>query len=205
MSEEHLFLAGPVGPLEALMTKPKSENPSRVAIIFHPHPLHEGTMYNKVVTTLAKAFALKGYATVRFNYRGVGKSEGQYGEIQGEVEDGLAVYAWVKKTFPQAAISLAGFSFGAYISACIANQKPCAQLISVAPAVNHAPFSSLHDINCPWMVVQGEQDEIVPFSDVSAFVEASDKNITFKVFPNASHFFHGQLIPLREFLLAATA
>ena len=146
--DETIFIDGLVGQLEAI-TSDLSPNSERIVIICHPHPLFQGTMHNKVITTIAKAFQLKNYASVRFNYRGVGKSAGNYGDIAGEVDDCLSVYNWVLQKVPHAKISLAGFSFGAFISASVANQKKCEQLISVAPAVNNADFLSLKNISCP--------------------------------------------------------
>jgi len=130
------MLPGPAGQLEALVSTPQQNARETVAIICHPNPLFEGTMHNKVVTTIAKAFDLLGLTTVRFNYRGVGKSEGEYGETIGETEDCLAIVDWVQKTYPNYSLWLSGFSFGAYISASVANQMAVAQLVSIAPAVN---------------------------------------------------------------------
>ncbi len=195
-----LFIPGPCGQLETLLTQP-DVNARGLAIICHPHPQHAGTMHNKVVTTIAKAFELKNYVTLRFNYRGVGASAGEYGHMLGETEDALSIYAYAKKHFPQLAITLAGFSFGAYIAASVANQRDCRQLISVAPAVNHAKFATLNNIGCPWFVFQGEQDEIVPATAVQDFVRQSAYPIQLSLFADTSHFFHGKLIELREALL----
>ena len=107
---ETFLLSGAIGQLE-VMTTWTGDSAVGVAIICHPHPLKEGTMHNKVVTILAKAFEKLGFATVRFNYRGVGKSEGSYGDIQGEIEDLLSVKSWVNQVLPEVNCYLAGFSF----------------------------------------------------------------------------------------------
>ena len=108
---QSLFFPGPAGQLEALTTWPNESRTKIVGIICHPHPQQEGSMHNKVVTTLAKVFDYLGLPTVRFNFRGVGKSEGQYGKTIGETEDLLAVLSWVKSVLPNDTIWLGGFSF----------------------------------------------------------------------------------------------
>jgi uncharacterized protein len=135
MSEEQrLFIPGPAGQLEAIHTTPEEGQADRIAIICHPHPLHEGTMNNKVVTLLAKTFNKLGFETLRFNYRGVGKSEGHYGDRVGEIEDLKAVKAWAE---PKSQFCLSGFSFGAFIAASVANESEnVSQLITVAPAIH---------------------------------------------------------------------
>lgn len=194
------FISGPAGRLEALTAWPREGEAKAVAIICHPNPQEQGTMHNKVVTTLAKAFTDLGLATVRFNYRGVGKSEGEYADTIGEREDLRAVLAWVQAQLPGLAFWLAGFSFGAYISAAIAGEVSPAQLVSIAPPVNRRDFGGFSDIRCPWMVVQGDQDEVVPVGAVNAFVSASAVDIDYHVMSGVGHFFHGNLIELRELL-----
>ena len=140
--ESAFFVSGPVGQLEAILLK--NAQPSQgVAVICHPHPLKEGTMHNKVVHTLSRAFLKRGIDSIRFNYRGVGKSEGSYGDSVGETADLLAVLAWVDSLYPHSQIYLAGFSFGAYIAAMGATQHACHQLFSIAPAVAHQPYDQL--------------------------------------------------------------
>src|SRR3990167_7077236 len=101
-------------------------------------------------------------AAVRFNYRGVGKSTGKYAEGLGETDDVLAVIDWIKKQYPHVSIVLAGFSFGGYVAARAASLYPVSSLATVAPGVSHFDFTKLKPISCPWLVIQGEQDEIVP-------------------------------------------
>lgn len=200
LGEQQLLLPGPVGLLETLTTRAE-ESLAGVAIICHPHPLQEGTMRNKVVTILAKTLAGLGFATVRFNYRGVGLSAGSYGNKIGEIEDLLAVKSWVQSELPDYPLLLAGFSFGAYISASVANQcDDVVRLISVAPAVNHADFAELTNITCPWLVIQGQNDEIVPYEQVAAFADNPPSPLTLISVPETGHFFHGKLLDLREII-----
>jgi uncharacterized protein len=198
----HLLIPGPVGQLEALANR-SAQNPQKiVAVICHPNPLHEGSMHNKVVTTIFKALDKLGIATVRFNYRGVGESEGEYGDVLGEQDDLRAVIDWVQQALPDYQLWLAGFSFGAFISASVCHERDdVRQLISIAPAVNMHEFEFLQNIQCPWLVVQGEQDEIVPAQEVVAFAKHPPSPLTFKLIPNVGHFFHGHLIELRELLI----
>ncbi len=200
MQQQKLIIPGPVGDLEALLTQPALSSAKTVSIICHPHPLHEGTMHNKVVTTLAKAFDELGIITVRFNYRGVGQSAGEYGEMLGEIDDLKAVVQWVQQHYDYDALWLAGFSFGSFIAASVANQMACDGLVTVAPAVNHADFTRLSNIQCPWFVIQGDQDEVVPFAEVADFAKHPPAPLQFEVMPGVSHFFHGQLIELRSLL-----
>lgn len=196
------LLPGPSGALEVATTWPQKVQQEVVGIVCHPHPLYHGTMHNKVVTTVARAFDQMGVPTVRFNYRGVGKSEGTYGDMVGEQADLRAILAWVHATLPGWKIWLAGFSFGAFISAVVANEAAPSRLISIAPAVHHADFNQLTHIHCPWLVVQGDADEVVPFQAVQAFADQPPSPLTFQVFPGVGHFFHGHLIELREALVA---
>ncbi len=194
------MIDGPIGHLQAMVQEaPES---TAVAVICHPHPQQEGTMHNKVVTTLAKAFSLQGVSTIRFNYRGVGESEGSYGDVEGEVEDAEAVVAYAKQRFANQALCMAGFSFGSFIAARIAQQEACQCLVTVAPAVHHADYEQLSGVTCPWLVVMGRQDEVVPFNQVVEWTDSSPSPLQFEVMVDATHFFHGQLIGLRERVVA---
>ncbi len=196
-----IFISGPAGKLEAMTQSPTQVQADITCIICHPHPLHEGTMHNKVVTTLGKVCASLNIHTVKFNYRGVGESEGSYGNAIGEVDDLLAVANWVKQTRPQDALWLFGFSFGSYIAAKGASQLPCQQLVTVAPAVQHAPFDTIDNITCPWVIVQGEEDEVVPPAEVYTFAAQRAEQATLIKMPDTSHFFHRQLTQLHALLL----
>lgn len=195
--QHSLMIEGPVGQLEAITQCPESPR-DITAIICHPHPLYAGTMHNKVVHTLSKAFLELSIKTVRFNYRGVGESEGSYGEGVGETDDALAIARWAKRVAPNDRLWLAGFSFGSYVAARAASELQPEQLVTVAPAVSRFDFSELQPVGCPWLVLQGEADEVVSPEKVYQWVESSPEEPTLIRFPEVGHFFHGQLIALRD-------
>lgn len=198
------FFNGPDGRLEAVVELPKASILPITAIICHPHPLQHGTMNNKVVTTLARALRQLGLTTIRFNFRGVGQSEGRYADAIGETDDLLAIIAWLNKVRPQNKLWLAGFSFGSYVAYRAASQiASVAQLISVAPPVHHFDFASLPQPECPWLVLQGDKDEVVPPALVFEWVDSLIVKPELLVFKDVGHFFHGRLIELRERVEAA--
>ncbi len=198
------FLPGPEGNLEVMTTRPSKLSKPITGVICHPHPLYGGTMDNKVVTVVAKTFDQLGLKTVRFNFRGVGKSEGHYANGVGETGDLKAILTWVRKTCPDDAIWLAGFSFGSYVAAQVANEDHgVARLITIAPTVDNCDYQALTNIACPWLIIVGEEDELVPLADIQAFVKTPPVPVQFFSIPGASHFFHGKLIELRERLLFA--
>lgn len=188
---------GPAGKLEVLLSAPHAPERDAFGIVCHPHPLHGGTMHNKVVTTLAKAFQNLGLSTVRFNFRGVGASTGEFDAGNGELEDLLAVINWLRQKNSSRAIWLAGFSFGAYIAAQAATQMHFDRLVLVAPPVVNFPMMTLPPIKSPWILVQGEKDEVVRAEDVFAWAKSREPEPTILRFPEAGHFFHGQLTELR--------
>jgi alpha/beta superfamily hydrolase len=191
------IIQGPAGKLEMAIGTPLGTEREAIGIVCHPHPLHGGTMYNKVVTTLAKAFQGLGLMTVRFNFRGVGQSQGEFDHGRGEVDDLLAVVKWLQAEMGHKEIWLAGFSFGAFIAASGAVQLPVKKLVTVAPPVMHFPMRDLPPILCDWVVVQGEKDDVVFPEEVFVWVESRQPPPTILRFPEAGHFFHGQLGELR--------
>ncbi len=195
-----LFIGGPSGPLEAILEN-LSSAPKGIMIVCHPHPLHGGTMQNKVVHTLARTGQALGLATLRFNYRGVEKSAGEYAEGVGETEDLLAIIDWLDEQFPAIPIWLAGFSFGAYVAMCASNRRHIEQLITVAPAVNLLRFEGIEQPNCPWLLLMGDADEIVPFETVLNWIDKLETAPETVYFERTSHFFHGQLINLKNKLI----
>ncbi|OGT46375.1 MAG: alpha/beta hydrolase [Gammaproteobacteria bacterium RIFCSPHIGHO2_12_FULL_41_20] len=198
LTEATLLLPGPAGQLEILATPAKYAQPAATAIICHPHPLFGGTMQNKVVTTLSRAFHNLGLCTVRFNFRGVGKSTGHYAEGVGEIEDLLAVIQWTKQANPDSILWLSGFSFGAYIAASVATRIEVAQLVLIAPAVQHFPMMSLPPLLAPCLVVQGDKDDVVSPGAVYEWANTRHPHPELIRFPQATHFFHGQLTELRN-------
>lgn len=196
------FINGPVGRLEVLFTEGITPRQPITAVLCHPHPLFSGTMHNKVVTTLMQTCRDLGIDSVRFNFRGVGESAGEYGEAEGELQDCLAVIDWVKQQQPEHAILLAGFSFGGCIAMRAAEISNPIALITVAPAVEriHCHVGPIH---CPWIMLQGEKDEVVDPKAVYQFVKERSEAITLLKLPLAEHFFHGQLTPLKQQLTEA--
>lgn len=197
------LIQGPAGKLEVVLASPTEEPRHAWGIVCHPHSLFGGTMNNKVVTTLVKTFQGLGVPTVRFNFRGVGQSEGQFDNGQGELDDLLAVMDWLQQQQIKNEIWLAGFSFGAYVAAKAATQLPLHRLVTVAPPVENFSMEALAPITCPWILVQGEQDEVVPPETVFAWAESRDPKPLILRFPEASHFFHGELGELRSRLTEA--
>ena len=196
---ESLELPGPVGGIEALFEAPvRREDAVGVAVVCHPHPLHGGTMHNKVAHMLAKAFLRSGFAAVRFNFRGVGKSDGEFADGDGEVEDVLAVIDWARKAFRDRPVWLAGFSFGAAMAVRAALQAELAGLVSVAPAAFRFAGQLDDQPRCPWLIVHGEDDQLIPISESVDWVNSLDPGPELVVFPETSHFFHGKLVDLRD-------
>lgn len=199
-----LTLAGPAGDLEALLELPADiAVPARIAVLCHPHPLHQGTMQNKVVHTLARAMNDLGAGALRFNFRGVGSSAGSYAEGEGELADALAVIAYVRERWPEAALWLAGFSFGGVIAARAAAVAAPAALVTVAPAVNILGERLEQLPTMPWLIVQGDADDVVPAADVlrwqqSWSAQREDGGPELLMLADTGHFFHGQLPRLRQ-------
>ena len=192
-------IEGPAGLLEALLSRPSVEiSKPIIGIICHPHPLQEGTMYNKVVTTIAKAFMHQGAWVLTFNFRGVGESEGEYDHARGEVNDLLAVLDWALERVPGTEIWLAGFSFGSYIAAVGATKRKVSKLISIAPPVEYTGFEKLHEIHCPWLVIQGDLDDVISPRATYDWIESRSESIELIRFSDVGHFFHGHLVELRE-------
>lgn len=195
---ESVIIAGPAGQLEAIVEDPGTPH-SALGVICHPHPLHGGTMTNKVVHTVARAFNINGAPTVRFNYRGVGASSGSYDEGAGETDDALAVIAWAQARWPGRSVWLAGFSFGGGVALRAALRAPIVRLITIAPAVARAgPLAQLP--TCPWLLIQGDADEVVPASMVLDWAESLTVAPEIKMMAGAGHFFHGRLVELRELI-----
>jgi alpha/beta superfamily hydrolase len=201
--DEHreFFIRGPAGVIECAtdVPEPGSEVPATV-IICHPHPLHSGTMRNKVVTIMERSMRELGLRTVRFNFRGAGESEGEHDDAYGETDDLFAVAEWVRRTRPDDHLWLAGFSFGAYVALRAALNLDTAQLITIAPPVDRYPFDSLHHPECPWLVIQGDEDEIVNIDVVKHWAGTLKPPPELVVMQEADHFFHRRLMDLRGLL-----
>lgn len=193
-----LHLTGPAGVIEVLAEPPAPEEAvPAVAIICHPLPTHGGTLRNKVVQMTARSLRELGLYAVRFNFRGVGASEGEFDKGLGETDDLLAVAEWVQGVLPDHELWLAGFSFGSYVAARAAQKLPVRQLISIAPPVHHHDFAALERPDCPWLVVQGDEDDVVPPEAVYEWVESVDPPPQLVKMEETDHFFHRRLMDLR--------
>jgi alpha/beta superfamily hydrolase len=200
---ERLRLRGPAGALEALIETPAAldSTPAAFGLICHPHPLYGGTMDNKVVWTLARAFQELGAPTIRFNFRGVGASEGSHDGGRGEVADLLALVADGRERWPQAALWLAGFSFGGVVALRAAASTRPSRLIAVAPGITRVAGDAPTAPECPWLIVQGDADDVVPPEAVIAWAHTLSPAPELTVLPGAGHFFHGRINELRDTVL----
>jgi hypothetical protein len=160
-------------------------------------------MDNKVVYTVARALQTSGVATLRFNFRGVGASHGTYGAGAGETKDAAAVADFGAARWPHRRLVLAGFSFGAFVALRLALARDTARLITVAPPVGRFDFSKLHAPACPWLVVQGDADDLVDPSAVIDWAERQDPKPDLRLLPGVGHFFHGHLAELRDAVIEA--
>lgn len=195
MPRYKLRIDGPDGKIETVIDDP---GPTRrgLALIAHPHPLHGGSLENKVVTTISKILHDLGYVAVRPNFRGVGSSEGEYDHGEGEVADMLAVLAFVRARYPDLALILAGFSFGAVIQSRVNETAQAEHLLLIGPALNlfqmgSAPANTL--------VIHGEKDAIVPVDQVRSWT--TQHGVTLAVVRDADHFFHKKLSELKQHIL----
>ena len=194
---ERLVIAGPAGGLEVAVNLPAGE-PTGLALVAHPHPLQGGSLDNKVAQTLAKTFAAIGYAAVRFNFRGVGKSEGRFDEGAGETDDALAALAFARERFGDALpLALAGFSFGSYVQTRVAARVAFERLVLVGAAVGRFEVA---DVPPETIVIHGEEDDVVALADVFAW--ARPQALPVVVFPGGGHFFHGRLVQLQQVITA---
>lgn len=197
---ERFEITGPAGGLQVARDVPEGA-PRGVAVIAHPHPLFGGTMDNKVVQTMARAFVQAGWTAVRFNFRGVGTSEGQHDEGRGEIDDMLAV---VGNTAPAGPIALAGFSFGAFVTTralqALWSTRDVQRIVLVGTATSRFPAAALPaEAHERTLVIHGEEDDTVPLGSVMGWARPQSLPVT--VVPGGGHFFHGQLPLLKSLVL----
>lgn len=186
------MIEGPAGALEVLLNVPDAVR--GLALVAHPNPVQGGTLDNKVVQTLSKTFFALGYAAVRCNFRGVGKSAGVFNEGVGETDDALAALVHAQSTLGAALpVVLAGFSFGAYVQTRVAQRIAFQRLVLVGPAVGRF---AVGPVPAETIVIHGEEDEVVPLADVFAWARPQELPIV--VFPGCGHFFHGRLTQLQR-------
>ena len=193
-------IAGPSGAIECAIDVPAG-SPRGLAVVCHPHPQHGGTMDNKVVQTLARAFVQLGYTAVRFNFRGVGASQGVWAKGPGEIDDALAVVGAFRAAGQP--LLLAGFSFGAYVASHAATRlaadgAAAERLVLIAPAASRFAMAQVPPDT---LVVHGESDDVVPLAAV--FDWARPQSLPVTVVPGAGHFFHGQLPLLKSLVVGA--
>jgi alpha/beta superfamily hydrolase len=193
---ERISIDGPSGALQAIV-EDTGENVANYAVICHPHPVYGGTMDNKVVTTVARALHDCSIPTLRFNFRGVGQSQGSFDEGIGETADAEAVAAFGAARWPGRTLLVAGFSFGGYVALRLARLTPMDKLIAIAPAVQYfAPGTGAP--NCPWAIIQGDADDVVDPKAVIGWASALSPAPRVTVLPGVGHFFHGRLRELRD-------
>jgi alpha/beta superfamily hydrolase len=186
---QRLFVAGPAGQIECAIDLP-AKPPVGTAVVCHPHPQHGGTMDNKVVQTLARAVLQLGWRSVRFNFRGIGASQGSWDDGVGEIDDAMAVIDAQRDS--AAPLLLAGFSFGGYVASQAALRLPddakAAQLVLVGPSTEK---QAMPNVPPETVVVHGETDDVVPLAATLAW--ARPQSLPVIVLPGVGHFFHGQL------------
>jgi len=199
-SVEKVVIAGPAGALEGLLERPPDARGDVVAVCCHPHPLYGGAMQNKVVHTLARSCQDQRVTSVRFNFRGVGASEGKYDDGAGESEDAAAVADWARRETGASWLWSLGFSFGGFIAYRLATLREASLLVTVAPPVQRFDFATLAVPRCPWLVLQGDSDELVDHERVLAWTKSVSPPPEVRLFAGGEHFFHGRLTEMRTVL-----
>ena len=204
MRETPVVIDGPVGQLEALYLD--IEQPRGIALICHPNPVQGGTMLNKVVSTLQRTARDAGLITLRFNYRGVGASEGTHDMGTGEVDDAQAAAAWLRAKHPDLPLTLFGFSFGGFVAASLggrleAQGEQLKHLFMVAAAVTRLNGYNLLPVNCPLTLIQPETDEVIDPQAVYDWSEKLDRPHELLKVAECGHFFHGKLTDLKDLIL----
>lgn len=197
---QRFTINGGAGALECALDLPEAA-PRGLALVAHPHPLYGGTMDNKVAQTLARAFVAIGYATVRMNFRGVGKSEGVHDAGRGETDDMAMLLAHMKQQYPDLPVALGGFSFGTFVQSqlqqrLIAEGTPAERLVLVGSA---AGKWAMPEVPANTILIHGEHDDTIPLSDVLDWARPQDLPVI--VIPGADHFFHRKLQHIKNFVV----
>jgi len=195
---QKLFIDGPAGRLESILDEPRDGPTTGCALVCHPHPQHGGTMHNKVAHTLARAFVRLGFRTLRFNFRGTEASEGTYDEGVGELDDALAAVEWLRSGECDGPLWIAGFSFGAAIAVRAAAPARVDGVVAIAPAIYRFGRGVDSLPSCPFLVVQGDEDELVDVEETIEWVNGLEPGPELLVMKGAEHFFHGRLVELRD-------
>jgi len=195
---EEIIIPGPAGQIEAILSIPAAGEPIAIAVVCHPHSLYGGSLSNKVVHIVSSTFLKLDVPVLRFNFRGVGRSEGEFDQGRGEQADLAAVVVWLRQRYPERPLWLAGFSFGAFVAYHAHRQLQAARLLLVAPPLRVFEFGESHPVEIPWVVVQGSEDEVVSAEAVQQWVQNQPIPPIFEMLEGASHFFHGRLNDLRQ-------
>ncbi|MFJ4196568.1 alpha/beta hydrolase [Pseudomonas sp. NPDC089534] len=204
MRETPVVIAGPVGQLESLYLD--NEQPRGIALICHPNPVQGGTMLNKVVSTLQRTARDAGLITLRFNYRGVGASEGSHDMGSGEVDDAWAAAAWLREKHPELPLTLFGFSFGGFVAASLGGRLEAQgvtlkHLFMVAPAVMRLGEQDLLPQQGELTVIQPETDEVIDPQRVYEWSDTLQRPHELLKVAECGHFFHGKLTDLKVLIL----
>ena len=194
-AQKKFSLTGTAGNLEGIAHLP-DDAPRGIAVVAHPLPTMGGTMENKVVTTLAKTFVELGCVALRFNFRGVGASAGEFDDGDGEVEDVLAVVRHARQEYGDLPLILSGFSFGGYVQARAAQQLHPQHLVLIAPAVGRF---AVPDVPANTLVIHGDMDEVVELQELLKWARPQELPVI--VLAGAGHFFHGRLVQLKQIVL----
>ena len=189
---KNISVPAPTGALECILHIPDAA-PKAIAVVAHPLPTMQGTMDNKIVTTLAKTFAELGFVALRFNFRGVGASDGAYDNGDGEVEDAIAVARFCLREYGDLPLILSGFSFGGYVQARAAQSLHPHRMVLVAPAVGRFAMPAVPPDS---LLIHGDQDDVVALDEVMRW--ARPQHLPIVIVPGAGHFFHGRLNDLKE-------
>ncbi len=196
------IIAGPEGKLELIREAPVDDGPlagsDYYAVVCHPHPLYGGAMDNKVVTTVSRIYRELGVPVARFNFRGVGASEGVHDNAEGEVEDLQAVASWLQKQCSGTRLLIAGYSFGSVVAEAGSSMLTTDHLVLIAPPVERYSFAPDQRFTCPAIIVLGEEDELVGFQHAKQWAESLASPVKIIAIAEASHFFHGELVSLRD-------
>jgi len=199
-STQRRVLPGAAGNLEVVIDVPDTDQPPiGIALIAHPHPLFGGTLENKVVQTLAKAFVELGCIAIRSNFRGVGQSEGAHDEGRGEADDLVQIIEWANAEYGALPLTLAGFSFGGFVQLHVARRMPPRKLVLIAPAVGRlsvGDFDDAGEVPSDTLIVHGDEDDVVPLQSVIDW--AKPKQLPIVLLPGTGHFFHGRLTQLKD-------
>mgnify|MGYP001827496549 FL=1 len=202
---EKLAIEGPVGKLEAILERPGEGALEGAAVVCHPHPQHGRTMHNKVAHPLARAFVRSGFETLRFTVRGPEGSEGQYDDGIGELDDALAAVEFMRARHGAYPLWLAGFSFGAAIAVKAGVATHIDGLVSVAPAISRFAAGLASQPECPWLIIQGDADELVDVEETVTWVDSLEPGPELLIINGAEHFFHGRLTELRQAVMEFVA